>query len=99
MAGHMFATALAAVTIKPRGLVEGAGADEVLARAAYHVERGDLPKAVHELDALTVSSKGAASLSVCFWKVQCRVPSTYKPLLTCPSLPPFQLHRACRARW
>jgi hypothetical protein len=77
MAGHMFATALAAVTIKPRGLVEGAGADEVLARAAYHVERGDLPKAVHELDALTVSSKGAASLSVCFWKVQCRVPSTY----------------------
>lgn len=52
MAGHMFATALAAVTIKPRGLVEGAGADEVLARAAYHVERGDLPKAVAELDAL-----------------------------------------------
>lgn len=33
MAGHMFATALAAVTIKPRGLVEGSGADEVRALA------------------------------------------------------------------
>lgn len=29
----MFATALAALTIKPRGLVEGAGADEVGALA------------------------------------------------------------------
>lgn len=34
MAGHMFATAVAAVTIKPRGLVEGSGADEVGWRGA-----------------------------------------------------------------
>ena len=50
MLGHLFGSVLAAVTIKPRGLVEGGGADEVLARAAYHVERGDLAGAVVELE-------------------------------------------------
>lgn len=52
MVGHMFAGLLAAVTIQPRGLVEGSGADETLARAAYHVERGHLAEAVQELEGL-----------------------------------------------
>ncbi len=85
MAGHMFASALAAVTIKPRGLVEGAGADEVLARAAYHVERGDLPKAVHELDALTVSQSLLVGMSLCRRKC-CAFFLSFVftlPLLTC----------------
>ena len=34
----------------------GAGADEILARAAYFVERGDLKASVKELEALTVRS-------------------------------------------
>jgi hypothetical protein len=50
MLGHMFGSVLAAITIKPRGLVEGGGADEVLSRAAYHVERGNLAGAVGELE-------------------------------------------------
>lgn len=69
MMGHMFGSALAAVTIKPRGLVEGAGADETLARAAYHVERGDLVDAVEELEGL----KGLAGKTVQDWLVDAKM--------------------------
>lgn len=96
MMGHIFGSVLAAVTIKPKGLVDGkhqhityhtqrqaaalgpdcsysgsrrddpcggmrlwcvpsgSGADETLARAAYHVERGDLSAGVKELETLQV---------------------------------------------
>ncbi|KAM3570492.1 hypothetical protein VYU27_007440 [Nannochloropsis oceanica] len=68
MLGHMFGSVLAAITIKPRGLVEGAGADEVLSRAAYHVERGNLAGAVGELE----SMEGLVGRAVTSWVVDAK---------------------------
>lgn len=38
MMGHLVASALAKLTFAPKGMVEGDGAEGVLARADYHLE-------------------------------------------------------------
>lgn len=52
LVGHIVGSTFAALSIQPKGLVPGSGTDEVLARAAYHVELGHLGEAVTELKTL-----------------------------------------------
>ncbi|CAM9108498.1 unnamed protein product [Discosporangium mesarthrocarpum] len=63
VAGQIMASVLAAVTIAPKGLVEGSSTDDVLARASYLLEVGELSSAVQELETL----EGRPALTVKDW--------------------------------
>ncbi len=50
------------ITVRVDGLAEGREPEDHLARAQYHAKRGDLNYAYAEMDALTGSPRGAASV-------------------------------------
>ncbi|CAN0124888.1 unnamed protein product, partial [Hapterophycus canaliculatus] len=52
MVGQLVASALSKLTFAPKGMVEGGGAEGVLARADYLLEAGELESAVGELEKL-----------------------------------------------
>jgi len=57
---HAFAAALSKLMVAPKGLVHGNSAEHVLARAEYHLERGNLAQAVSELETLDDAPKQIA---------------------------------------
>ncbi|KAG5187291.1 mitochondrial inner membrane protein-domain-containing protein [Tribonema minus] len=63
LARQAVGAALAAVTLKRRGMVEGAGADDALTRAEHLADAGDLRGAVRELKAL----QGLAAVTARDW--------------------------------
>ena len=99
MAGHMFASALAAVTIKPRGLVEGAGGRRGsgargLPRGARRPAQGSAR--ARRAHGQSVPASRYVSLSA---KVLCLF-FEFCFYLASPDVPPSlsQLHRVCPSR-
>ena len=52
LVGQMIGNALAAVTVSPKGYVEGEGLEEALARTSFLLEQDDLKGALKELEGL-----------------------------------------------
>lgn len=63
--GQLVGTVLASISLAPKGYVTGEGTEEVLARAAYYLERGRLKECVKEVD----SVKGYSSVLMDDWKL------------------------------
>jgi len=59
--GQLVASATTFLTVTPKGLVKGDGAEERLARATYYVETGDLAQAAGEIAGLSGRAKAAAN--------------------------------------
>ena len=59
--GQLVAYAVTALSVEPKGMVKGGGAEECLARAAFHVDNGDLGEAAKEVDGLGGRAKGAVA--------------------------------------
>ncbi len=57
MIGQLVGTFLASISAAPRGLVTGQGTEEILARAAYYLDRGKIKEALKELDSVQGYSK------------------------------------------
>ncbi len=52
LVGQFIGSVLATVSLTPKGYVTGAGTEEALARAAYHIERGNVPLGIKELESI-----------------------------------------------
>lgn len=50
--GQLIGSILATISLTPKGYVTGAGTEEALARAAYHIERGNVPLGLKELESI-----------------------------------------------
>jgi mitofilin len=50
--GHVVGSAIASLSWAPSGLIEGDGPEEVLSRAAYHLDQGNVAGALKELDSI-----------------------------------------------
>ena len=61
---QLIGTILASISSAPSGLVQGPGAEEALARAAYYLERGRVQDSLRELDGV----QGYAQVLMQDWK-------------------------------
>lgn len=50
--GQFIGSMLAKISLTPKGYVTGAGTEETLARAAYYIERGNVPLGLKELESI-----------------------------------------------
>jgi len=52
MVGQLIGSFLATIALTPKGYITGAGTEEALARAAYYIERGNVPLGLKELGSI-----------------------------------------------
>jgi hypothetical protein len=55
--GQFIGSVLATISLTPKGNISGSGVEEVMARAAYHLERGHLTECLKELHSISGYSK------------------------------------------